>query len=190
MKSGYNRECMNERRNIALIGLSGLEAYGVRCMIHEEYDAKVERYIGLTDLQSLHDDYDGYVVGSDVFAANVDFFLPRKQKTLVVGRGIVQESNHGGILMMDAGSDETLLKKALGDMFRNLKDRDPQAGNLSVREIEVLRLISAGKINKEIADELCISVNTVITHRKNISSKLGIKSASGLSLYAMMNGII
>ncbi|MDE6753269.1 MAG: helix-turn-helix transcriptional regulator, partial [Muribaculaceae bacterium] len=50
--------------------------------------------------------------------------------------------------------------------------------------------IAQGKINKEIADILCISVNTVITHRKNISSKLGIKSASGLSLYAMMNGII
>ena len=43
---------------------------------------------------------------------------------------------------------------------------------------------------KEIADSLNISVNTVLTHRKNISSKLGIRSVSGLSLYAMMNGII
>ncbi|MEG1905744.1 MAG: LuxR C-terminal-related transcriptional regulator, partial [Bacteroidales bacterium] len=59
---------------------------------------------------------------------------------------------------------------------------------LSSREIEVLKLITRGLINKEIADELCISLNTVLTHRKNITSKLGIKTVSGLTFYAMMNG--
>ncbi|MDE6218264.1 MAG: LuxR C-terminal-related transcriptional regulator, partial [Muribaculaceae bacterium] len=61
---------------------------------------------------------------------------------------------------------------------------------LSSREKEVLGLIAQGLSNKEIADRLCISVNTAITHRKNISSKLGIKSASARSLYALMNGLI
>ncbi|MBQ4161844.1 MAG: response regulator transcription factor, partial [Parabacteroides sp.] len=61
---------------------------------------------------------------------------------------------------------------------------------LSIREIEVLQLIVKGKTNKEIADKLYISLNTVQTHRKNITAKLGIKTVSGLTFYAIMNGII
>ena len=64
------------------------------------------------------------------------------------------------------------------------------ANELSQREIEVLCLIAQGHLNKEIADKLNISINTVLSHRKNITSKLGIKSVSGLSVYAMMNGYI
>ena len=54
----------------------------------------------------------------------------------------------------------------------------------------VLQLVVEGLINKEIADRLNISINSVHTHRKNISAKLGIKSVSGLSVYAIMNGIV
>ncbi|HAD02757.1 MAG TPA: LuxR family transcriptional regulator, partial [Porphyromonadaceae bacterium] len=45
-------------------------------------------------------------------------------------------------------------------------------------------------INKEIADKLNISLNTVLSHRKNITAKLGIKTVSGLIFYAIMHGII
>jgi regulator of cell morphogenesis and NO signaling len=62
--------------------------------------------------------------------------------------------------------------------------------NLSSREIEVLRQIVKGETNKEVADHLCISLNTVLTHRKNITSKLGIKTIPGLTFYAITNGII
>ena len=62
--------------------------------------------------------------------------------------------------------------------------------HLTPREITVLQLVVQGFINKEIADQLHISINTVLTHRKNITAKLGIKSVSGLSVYAIMNGII
>ena len=62
--------------------------------------------------------------------------------------------------------------------------------DLSAREIEVLVLITKGLINKEIADKLNISLTTVITHRKNIVEKLGIKSVSGLTIYAVMHGYI
>lgn len=62
--------------------------------------------------------------------------------------------------------------------------------NLSSREREVLRQIIKGETNKEVADHLCISLNTVLTHRKNISSKLGIKTIPGLTFYAITNGII
>lgn len=61
---------------------------------------------------------------------------------------------------------------------------------LSDREIEVLKLLVAGNSNKEIADKLNISTNTVITHRKNISQKTSIKSVAGLTIYAVVNNII
>jgi DNA-binding CsgD family transcriptional regulator len=61
---------------------------------------------------------------------------------------------------------------------------------LSEREIDVLKLIVAGLSNKEIADKLFISIHTVVSHRKNISQKTGIKSQSGLTIYAISNKII
>lgn len=61
---------------------------------------------------------------------------------------------------------------------------------LSLREIDVLKEVALGYSNKEIADRLFISINTVITHRKNITEKLGIKTISGLTVYAIMNNLI
>ena len=65
-----------------------------------------------------------------------------------------------------------------------------QAKVLSDREIEVLALIAQGFINKEIADQLNIGLTTVITHRKNITEKLGMKSVSALTIYAVMHGYV
>ncbi len=62
--------------------------------------------------------------------------------------------------------------------------------NLSERENDVLKLLVTGNANKEIADKLNISIHTVISHRKNISQKTGIKSVSGLTIYAVVNNII
>ncbi|MCL1943244.1 MAG: LuxR C-terminal-related transcriptional regulator [Candidatus Azobacteroides sp.] len=61
---------------------------------------------------------------------------------------------------------------------------------LSDREREVLELVTKGYTSKDIASELNISLYTVQAHRKNISGKLGIKSVSALTVYAMMNGIV
>jgi len=67
------------------------------------------------------------------------------------------------------------------------KDTDTE---LTKREIEVLQLITKGHSNKEIADQLFVSTHTVISHRKNISEKTGIKSASGMTMYAILKKII
>lgn len=61
---------------------------------------------------------------------------------------------------------------------------------ISEREKEILRLVALGRTNKEISEELCISTHTVITHRKNITAKLGIKTIAGLTVYAVLNNII
>lgn len=65
-----------------------------------------------------------------------------------------------------------------------------EKSNISQREQDVLRLVALGNINKEIADKLNISLNTVLTHRKNITSKLGIKTVSGLIFYCITNGLL
>lgn len=81
-------------------------------------------------------------------------------------------------------------------MLRRLADHrdenDPghQQEKLSEREIDVLKLLTAGNSNKEIADKLNISTHTVISHRKNISQKTGIKSVSGLTIYAVVKNLI
>lgn len=62
--------------------------------------------------------------------------------------------------------------------------------SLTERETEVMALIVRGFINKEIADRLNISLTTVITHRKNIMDKLGLRSVSALTIYAVMNGYV
>lgn len=61
---------------------------------------------------------------------------------------------------------------------------------LSQREKEITALVVKGLTNKEIADALFISVHTVITHRRNIARKLEIHSATGLTIYAIMNHIV
>ena len=61
---------------------------------------------------------------------------------------------------------------------------------LTDREIEVMSLIVQGFINKEIADKLNIGIATVITHRKNIMDKLGMRSVSALTIYAVMHGYV
>ena len=61
---------------------------------------------------------------------------------------------------------------------------------LSDREKDVIISLVQGMSNKEIADHLCISTNTVITHRRNIARKLQIHSPAGLTIYAIVNGLV
>ena len=69
----------------------------------------------------------------------------------------------------------------------HIQDNDHK---LSGREVEILQHVASGLTNQEIADTLFLSVHTVTTHRKNITKKLGIKSVSGLTVYALMNKLV
>lgn len=71
-------------------------------------------------------------------------------------------------------------------------EEEPGKSNyeLTKRETAVLVQLAQGKTNKEIADALNVSVHTVISHRKNITHKTGIKSVAGLTVYAMLNNLI
>lgn len=86
-------------------------------------------------------------------------------------------------------------QKVVSKIFNLLSDSNStQEKNenveLSNREIDVLVALAKGMTNKEISDKLFISVHTVITHRKNIIRKTGIKSVSGLTVYALLNNLV
>lgn len=73
----------------------------------------------------------------------------------------------------------------------NMISQNPDGGeNLSDREKDVIVSVVQGMTNKEIADHLCISTNTVITHRRNIARKLQIHSPAGLTIYAIVNNLV
>ncbi len=86
-------------------------------------------------------------------------------------------------------------QKVVSKIFNLLSDNKlsqdkPESVELSNRETDVLIALVKGLTNKEISDKLFISVHTVITHRKNIIRKTGIKSVSGLTVYALLNNLV
>lgn len=87
--------------------------------------------------------------------------------------------------LSDAGIDDWQSLIGKPKAHHSLED-----STISPREIEVLKLIALGLLNKEIADRLNISLNTVLSHRKNITAKLGIKTVSGLIFYCISHGYI
>ncbi len=96
---------------------------------------------------------------------------------------------HASIHLME--EKETLIRK-IRDLLNHQGDRHTEnlSMELSPRETTIVRLVSLGLTNRQIAEKLFLSAHTVMTHRKNISSKLGIKSVSGLTIYAIVNNII
>ena len=68
--------------------------------------------------------------------------------------------------------------------------QETKNSELSNRERDVVKEIALGLTNKEIAEKLFLSIHTIVTHRKNITKKLGIKTTSGLTVYAIINNLI
>ncbi len=87
----------------------------------------------------------------------------------------------------DINTIENIITKHL--TLKNETKSTPD-NTLSERETEVLKLLVSGKSNKEIAEKLFISIHTVVTHRKNLSNKLGVKSTAAMAIYAVANNII
>ena len=80
--------------------------------------------------------------------------------------------------------------EVLKDELTKNNKKEKSSEPISAREKNILKHIALGLTNKEIADQLFISIHTVVTHRKNITHKLGIKSVSGLTVYAILNNLI
>ena len=88
--------------------------------------------------------------------------------------------------------EDDILRPALTkqESHSHRRHQQPETEELSDREKDVLIQVVRGLSNKEIADVLCISTHTVITHRKNIAHKLNIHSSAGLTIYAIVNKLV
>lgn len=153
-------------------------------------------------MDDTSDMYAHYFISAQIYVEHNAFFLPRKRRTMVLASESPQFQLSGVHILNIHESEEKMVKDILRlhqhahqhgypvKEAAKMKMAEPHQELLSSREIEVLVLITKGLINKEIADKLNISLTTVITHRKNITEKLGIKSVSGLTIYAVMNGYV
>lgn len=84
-----------------------------------------------------------------------------------------------------------LLTEVLGDYIRHLDSGGDEVSTpLSPRETEVLQLVAEGRSTKDAAAELCVSVKTIETHRRNIMRKTGIDTVAGLTKYAVREGLV
>lgn len=85
---------------------------------------------------------------------------------------------------------QKILRKVATAIESRQPDSSSDGNELSSREKEILVSVAQGMLNKEIADKFNLSIYTVITHRKNITRKTGIKTVAGLTVYAILNGLI
>lgn len=175
-------------RKIAIIGFNPLETAGLREILNTVSDCVAITILHNGDRNM--DRADGYVVTPEIFSEAPEFFMSKSVRTCIIYQGSAGEYREDvRPLRVSLNESYEEIANKIG-LFADSIDASATSFELSNREKDVLRELASGKTNKEIAEALFISVNTVITHRKNISAKLGVKSASGLSLYALMNGII
>ena len=166
-----------------------LTAAGLRHLIAHNLGHDVLVAGDLDDVSPLADNVDYIITDAEMLARHLDYFLPRRDKVVLL-TSADNRAPHG-MKCLNRNADEAQLTDALERLMQaGRRVTHEKRNELSLREIDVLRLVAQGHTNKEIADALSISVNTVLTHRKNISGKLGIKSVSGLGFYALMNGIV
>ena len=190
----------NFRPQIAIVDPNTLAAIGLRQMLQAVMPVmQVDVFGSFAELEANEPEkYVHYFVAMNVVLENRIFFLENRRKTIVLTL-----SDDPNVQMRDFHS--LCINQPENQLVRSLlmlEQRGHGRGQnlqkmastreklLSDREIEVLSLIVQGLINKEIADRLNIGLTTVITHRKNIMDKLGVKSVSALTIYAVMNGYV
>ncbi len=192
---------MPGRPKVAIIDANTLAVLGLKQILQNVMPIMtVDTFGSFSELESGHpDQYAHYFVAMDIVLTHRVFFLERQRKTIVLTLSLNETSQLHGFHSLCINQPESQLIRQLLMLQqyahhggRNLPQMPQilQQKLLTDREIEVMSLIAQGLINKEIADRLNIGLSTVITHRKNIMDKLGMKSVSALTIYAVMHGYV
>ena len=143
-----------------------------------------------------------YFVSAAVLFHHAEFLKPYMRRTIVLTEGEASPFVQSGFRTIDVTATEQHIVRAIMEIHRaghpsghhlhihtlqpNVEDKTV----LSTREREVLARVVKGYINKEIAQELNISLATVIFHRNNISEKLKTRSIGRMTIYAILNNIV
>jgi len=189
------------RPRIAIVDANTLAVLGLKQILQNVMPIiTVHTYGSFAELEANDpDSYVHYFVSMDIVLRNRAFFIDHSRKTIVLTLSLDENSQLAGFHSLCINQPENMLLRELLGMVqhahqggRNLPPMPKvlQQKILSDREIEVMSLIVQGYINKQIADQLNISLSTVVTHRKNIMDKLGMKSVSALTIYAVMHGYV
>ena len=189
------------RPKVAIIDPNTLATMGLKQMLLNVMPImSVDTYGSFMELEANQpDQYFHYFVSMAIVLENKPFFLERRRKTIVLTLSLDSMSQLSEFHSLCINVPEQELVRSLlmlGQHAHGHGQNMPPMPSvltqkiLSDREIEVMSLIVQGFINKEIAEKLNIGLATVITHRKNIMEKLGMKSVSALTIYAVMHGYV
>ncbi len=190
---------MQGRPKMAIVDPNTLAVLGLKNILQEVMPIiTVDTFGSFSELQANNpEEYVHYFVATNIVLENRQFFLERRRRTIVLTMNVNAPMSDFHNLCINV-PEKTLIRSILAlqqGAHPHGKNMPPlprilQEQILTDRELEVLSLIVQGFINKEIADKLCIGLSTVITHRKNIMDKLGVRSVSALTIYAVMHGYV
>lgn len=187
---------------IAIVHTNTLTCIGLQTLIERMLPGAVVRtFNSFTELvRDTPDMFFHYFISSKELLEHAAFFGERRHKTIVLvnGNTVGPQLNDFHTLNIYQ-SEESLIRALLvlqqsahgkGRRMPMPQRTGSEPNGLTTREVEVLTLLVHGLLNKEVAERLNISLTTVISHRKRIMEKLNIRSLSGLTIYAVMNGYV
>ena len=180
---------MQQRPAIAVVAPNVLMGVGLKAILEKIIPmADVELFGDFeTFAQATPERFFHFFVAAQLFVTHSSYFRPLRHKTILLCNGQPQPAYADMHRIDVCTSEETVVR----DILRMHHGAHHHAiAQLSGREAEVLALIARGYMNKEIADRLQIGLTTVISHRRNIMEKLGIRSVAGLAIYAMTAGYV
>ena len=186
---------------VAIIDSNMLAALGLRQLLQNVIPIMtIETFVSFDELmESQPERFFHYFVAVNIVMENRSFFLHHRQKTIVLTTSADPNTQPVDFhcLCINVPEDQLVRSLLMLEQHAHAHGRNlppmPKAlekNVLSDREIEVLSLVAQGYLNKEIAGQLNIGLTTVISHRKNIVEKLGLKTVSALTIYAVMHGYV
>jgi Response regulator containing a CheY-like receiver domain and an HTH DNA-binding domain len=166
-----------------------LSVIGVFCDLHAFQKSKLDSTIDFILINPAIINFYKQFNVKDLFTDYPDIIIAAIQYGYIDSETL---NSFDGVL--DIYDDGVRIVKKLKS-FTNIYNNQQSGNNgdnidLSEREKEILVAVAKGMTNKEIADKHFISIHTVVSHRKNITRKTGIKTVSGLTIYAMFNNLI
>ncbi len=189
------------KARMAIVDPNILSTMGMKSLLESVMPGmEVDVFLSYEELMRNHpESFIHFFVNVLFVLEHQDFFTQNRRKTIVLTPSREVDVQLSGFHCLCTNvSEKTFVERLLSihqsahNHGHNMPPMRKEDGNkgLSNREIEVLACIVKGKTNKAIADELHIALTTVITHRKNIQEKLGLKSVSALTIFAVSHGLV
>jgi len=181
---------------ILIIEKNFLIRKGLNCLI-KEIDSQINIINTTTENQIqnllLENRPDYILINSEFLNSSKLLSFIKNYNIICIGNESYSISNEITVIEhINSNESEEIIKEKILQIFsKHIFAKDSEKNDeLSIREMEIVKFVALGCTNQEIADKLFLSPHTVITHRKNITKKLGIKTVSGLTVFAILNNII